>query len=78
MIIRRLVTLDDPKLFSAVDVPDRRLGGQLLSVSLQVDGWVRLTIPWSIHGGCSGRSQNGERWRRTLQRRSRSRYRKRS
>ena len=41
-------------------------GGQFLIVSLNADGWVRVAMPWSLHGGFWGQSQNRERWRSAL------------
>lgn len=43
-------------------------GGQLLIVSLEPDGWVRLIMPWSMHGGYWGSAQNRQRWQDRLQR----------
>jgi SAM-dependent methyltransferase len=41
--------------------------GQLLVVSLNVDNWVRIAMPPSLHGqGYWGHSQNRERWRERL------------
>lgn len=41
--------------------------GQLLIVSLNVDGWVRIAMPWSLHGGGYwGTSQNRQRWHDAL------------
>lgn len=43
--------------------------GQLLIVSLDADGWVRIAMPWSLHGGGFwGSSPNRERWRSVLDR----------
>ncbi len=42
--------------------------GQLLIVSLEPDGWVRLIMPWSMHGGYWGAAQNRQRWRERLAR----------
>ena len=41
--------------------------GQLLIVSLNVDTWVRIAVPTSLHGhGYWGHSQDRERWRDRL------------
>jgi SAM-dependent methyltransferase len=42
-------------------------GGQLLIVSLNVDNWVRIAVPPSVHGhGYWGHSADRERWRDRL------------
>lgn len=40
--------------------------GQLLIVSINVDGWVRVAMPWSMHGHTWGSIQNRAPWRRAL------------
>lgn len=40
--------------------------GQLLIVSINVDGWVRIAMPWSMHGHVWGSIQNREPWQRAL------------
>lgn len=43
--------------------------GQLLIVSLNVDGWVRIAMPWSLHGhGYWGRSPDRQGWHDALER----------
>ena len=45
-----------------------RPGGQLLIVSLDSDAWVRVAMPWSIHGhGFWGSTQSRRRWRQLLE-----------
>jgi SAM-dependent methyltransferase len=44
-----------------------RPGGQLLIVSLNSDAWVKVAMPWSIHGhGFWSSTQNQRRWREAL------------
>ena len=44
-----------------------RPGGQFLVVSLNVDGWIRIAMPWAIHGGGYwSRSANRDHWRKDL------------
>lgn len=45
-------------------VPD----GQLLIVGLNPDVWIRIAVPWSIHGGFWGHAPSRDRWRQTLER----------
>jgi SAM-dependent methyltransferase len=43
-------------------------GGQLLIVSLDADAWVRVAMPWSMHGhGFWSQRQNGDRWNQMLE-----------
>ena len=45
-----------------------RPGGQLLIVSLESDAWVKVAMPWAIHGhGFWGTSQQQARWRAALE-----------
>lgn len=45
-----------------------RPGGQLLIVSLESDAWVKVAMPWAIHGqGFWGSSQQQARWRAALE-----------
>ena len=45
-----------------------RPGGQLLIVSLDNDAWVRLAMPWSLHGhGFWSSRQSQRRWREALE-----------
>ena len=42
-------------------------GGQLLIVSLRNDAWVKVAMPWSIHGhGYWGSTQSRRRWTEAL------------
>lgn len=44
-----------------------RPGGQLLIVSLESDAWVKVAMPWSIHGhGFWGSTQDRRRWHDAL------------
>lgn len=45
-----------------------RPGGQLLIVSLESDAWVKVAMPWAIHGhGFWSSSQHQARWRAALE-----------
>lgn len=45
-----------------------RPGGQLLIVSLESDAWVKVAMPWALHGhGFWGSSQHQARWRAALE-----------
>lgn len=45
-----------------------RPGGQLLIVSLNNDAWVRVAMPWSLHGhGFWGARQSQRRWREAIE-----------
>jgi len=45
-----------------------RPGGQLLIVSLNNDAWIRLAMPWSLHGhGFWGSRQSQRRWREAIE-----------
>ena len=45
-----------------------RPGGQLLVVSLHSDAWVKVAMPWTLHGGGFwGSTQHEARWRAALE-----------
>ena len=45
-----------------------RPGGDFLLMVLNVDGWVRVAMPWMIHGhGYFGTAQDADRWRARLE-----------
>ena len=47
-----------------------RPGGQLLIVSLNSDAWIKVAMPWSVHGhGFWSSTQSRRRWTRGARRR---------
>jgi SAM-dependent methyltransferase len=45
-----------------------RPGGQLLIVNLDSDAWIKVAMPWAVHGhGYWSSAQNQRRWREALE-----------